>query len=63
MLFDLPVEILFEGQKWWNFDVVIERIQLLIELLKPASLDRKIAKRIAFLNSALSRLTRKPENE
>jgi transcriptional regulator with XRE-family HTH domain len=56
VLFDIPIENLFKGQNWGYEGEVVERIQRLIEQLKPSAGDRKIAKRISFLESVLTKI-------
>src|SRR5690349_16266076 len=57
LLFDIPIESLFERQKHELRDFIGKRIGLLLGELKNLSSDAKAASRIAFLDSALTRLT------
>lgn len=57
LLFDVPIESLFERQKdALNEDLII-RIELLLKELKQVEQSPKVNSRIAFLASTLTRLT------
>jgi len=56
LLFDVPVETLFNGQKDILSESVVERIESLITNLNQMESSPKIARRIAFLESTLKRL-------
>ncbi len=57
LLFDIPIETLFEREMEAIAKVIIERITVLLEDLKILKGSQKIKARIAFLESALKRLT------
>lgn len=56
LLFDIPMEHVFESQKLGLLDTVKARIRPLIERLQGSASDPKVGERIAFLQSALTRL-------
>ena len=57
LLFNIPIESLFERQKQELKETIGERIKHLIEHLKSGPPDSKVASRIAFIESALNRLS------
>jgi transcriptional regulator with XRE-family HTH domain len=56
LLFNVPIEALFERQKTGMNDYLINRIELLIKDLNQLEQSPKVDSRIAFLASALTRL-------
>jgi transcriptional regulator with XRE-family HTH domain len=59
LLFDTPIETLFDRQKHALKKIIIPRIKERIWYLKTLDTDAKIQSRIAHLESILSRLTSK----
>ena len=57
LLFNIPIESLFDRLKNELKDVIRERIKQLLHQLKNISADTKVASRIAFLESVLIRIT------
>ena len=57
LLFDIPTESLFERQKLELKATIRERIKQLLEQLRSGPSDAKVAQRVAFLESALNRLS------
>jgi transcriptional regulator with XRE-family HTH domain len=57
LLFDIPIESFFERQKQELKETIRERVKQLVEQLKCGPTDAKLAKRIAFLESAFNRLS------
>jgi transcriptional regulator with XRE-family HTH domain len=57
LLFDIPTESFFERQKQELKEKIRERIKQLIEQLKSGISDAKVAMRVAFLESAFTRLS------
>jgi len=57
LLFDIPIESLFERQKQSLSDRLTERIRLLLENLKVLEPSEKGSERISFLESTLARLS------
>ena len=56
LLFNVPIDALFERQKNGMNEYLINRIELLIKDLKQLEQSPKVDSRIAFLASALTRL-------
>jgi transcriptional regulator with XRE-family HTH domain len=57
LLFEVPIESIFERQRQELVHPVVERIRERIGLLKELEPDPKLQGRIDFLSKALSRLT------
>jgi transcriptional regulator with XRE-family HTH domain len=57
LLFDIPIESLFDRQKQELSESISKRIEGLLGMLKSTPEDDKVTNRIAFLTSALNRLT------
>ncbi|MBS1686316.1 MAG: helix-turn-helix transcriptional regulator [Bacteroidetes bacterium] len=59
LLFDIPIETIFERHKLELRPTILPRIKERIEYLKTLGEDAQVIRRIAFFSSALQRLTDK----
>ena len=57
LLFEVPIEDLFERQKNGLNSYLLNRLELLLNELKKHEQTRKVVSRIAFLTKALNRLS------